>query len=237
MGKSYGDEVNETASPISSWPALCRRPSAHGRDPWASTPWGGRKNDVDARIKSAQDDYKYGFREFYTTCDCRKKLPGQALPLLAEQFVERGGEAGEIGLARQPVVAFLAEGDHDVWAREALARRKLVCQGTASSSMRATAAPGIEARSLRALPGAAAVFEQPERVGIAARIVFGRHSDLPGPAAFLLLLASSRGHTRSSVKSGPRQCRQAPGHARFSQAPRAASPTRPCSNRPCSNRQ
>src|SRR6266851_3058082 len=26
-------------------------------DPWASTPWGGRDKDVDARIKSAQDDF------------------------------------------------------------------------------------------------------------------------------------------------------------------------------------
>src|SRR5216684_4488225 len=26
-------------------------------DPWASTPWGGRYKGVDARIKSAQDDF------------------------------------------------------------------------------------------------------------------------------------------------------------------------------------
>src|SRR5205085_7400128 len=34
-------------------------PSAHGLDPWASTPWGGRTKDVDARIKSAQDDLRF----------------------------------------------------------------------------------------------------------------------------------------------------------------------------------
>src|SRR5205823_9767177 len=29
----------------------------HGLDPWASTPWGGRDRGVDARIKSAQDEF------------------------------------------------------------------------------------------------------------------------------------------------------------------------------------
>jgi hypothetical protein len=37
---------------------LCARgPSAHGLDPWASTPSSVRSKGVDARIKSAQDDY------------------------------------------------------------------------------------------------------------------------------------------------------------------------------------
>src|SRR5260370_36753176 len=40
-------------------PHRTRGPSAHGRDPWASRPSGARNKDVDARIKSAQDDFKW----------------------------------------------------------------------------------------------------------------------------------------------------------------------------------
>ena len=53
-----GDDGRKIAFPISSWPGLSRGPSAHGLDPWASTPWSGRNEDVDTRIKSAQDEVK-----------------------------------------------------------------------------------------------------------------------------------------------------------------------------------
>jgi hypothetical protein len=47
-GKSRSDEGRNIAPPISSWPALCRQ----------STPSSARNKDVDARIKSAQDDFR-----------------------------------------------------------------------------------------------------------------------------------------------------------------------------------
>src|SRR6266403_1358510 len=53
-----GDEGREIVLPISSWQGLPRWPSARGLDPWACTPWSGREEDVDTRIKSAQDDFK-----------------------------------------------------------------------------------------------------------------------------------------------------------------------------------
>src|SRR5207302_1323889 len=56
--KSRGDEGRDITSPISSWPGLARGPSAHGLDPWAPTPRNGRDQDVDTRIKSAQDDFR-----------------------------------------------------------------------------------------------------------------------------------------------------------------------------------
>jgi hypothetical protein len=72
--KSCGDEEKEIASPISSWP-----PPGYARDgPWVlnpgvtrpSTALSGLDKDVDARIKSAQDDVF----EKYNKSDMQEKF-------------------------------------------------------------------------------------------------------------------------------------------------------------------
>src|SRR5271170_5176237 len=58
QGKSFDRKSKGTDQVILSWPDLIRGPSAHGLDPWASTPSRARNKDVDTRDKPAQDDSK-----------------------------------------------------------------------------------------------------------------------------------------------------------------------------------
>jgi Major Facilitator Superfamily len=69
----------------SSWPGLAHGPSAHGLVPWPSTPSRTRHKDVDARIKSAQDNLElirwvgtpFLLQENFPGQPCAKGNPGQ----------------------------------------------------------------------------------------------------------------------------------------------------------------
>jgi putative ABC transport system substrate-binding protein len=58
QGKSCGRIAEQVDPRISSWPGLSCGPSADGPVPWSSTSSSVRNKDVDARIKSAQDELR-----------------------------------------------------------------------------------------------------------------------------------------------------------------------------------
>jgi hypothetical protein len=55
---------------------------------------------------------------------------------LSTEFVQSSAQAGKIGFARQPVIAVLQQGYHNIAALEPIAERELVCRGAASSQVR-----------------------------------------------------------------------------------------------------
>ena len=96
--------------PISSWPGSTRGPSAHGLDPWASTPWGGRYKGVDTRIKSAQDDFN-SFPWSSTQVIIARKFSPDRPAACGERIGVRGHRRRWEELAAHPEPALRAASD------------------------------------------------------------------------------------------------------------------------------